>query len=139
MTFDEFVGRPQAIDNKIQHRLLQVERLQARCDRVTAVFSEVRVQKSKENARETALIKLIDAKNGIDVLMDEYDEAVADVRQWLYANMETQTASLLEYRYVDNLRNEEIAAQLHYSTQTIKNKISKAIQQARNTYERGQH
>ena len=135
MTFDEFVGRPQAIDNLIQHRLLQVERLQARCDRVTVTFSEVRVQTSRENTRETALIKLIDAKNSLNALMEEYDEAVTDVQTWLYGNLDAQAASLLEYRYIDNLRNEEIAQQMHYSPHTIKNKISKAVQEARNTYE----
>lgn len=134
MNFDEFVNQPQRIDVRISHQLQVAEKLKDRCESATAVYSEVRVQTSRENHHETWLIKYIDSKKKLTALMEEYDKAVEEVRSWLYDNLPPNEASLLEYRYCDGLLNPEIADLEQKAEQTIKNKMSRYIRKARDIY-----
>lgn len=138
MTFDEFIRRPQTIDNRIQHQLAEAERLRDLCDRVTAIYGGEKVQTTNENRREIWLTKYADSKHKVTELMEQYDDAVGDLKAWLYANMEFTAAATLEYRYCDNMTNKEIAEITGYAEQSVKNKVSKAIRKARELYERGQ-
>lgn len=134
MDFDTFVSQPQIIDTKITHQLQVVERQRSRVESVTAVFSDIRVQTSPENKREIWLTQLIDSKKKLSDLMEEYDRATNEVRSWLYDNLSMDAASLLEFRYCDKLKNSEIAELVHMAEQSVKNKISRTIREARTIY-----
>ncbi len=134
MDFDTFVNQPQIIDIKIQHQLQIIERQRSRVESVTAVFNEIRVQTSQENTREIWLTQYVDSKQKLTDLMEEYDRAVEDIRNWLYDNLSTDAASLLEFRYCDGLKNLEIAELLHMAEQSIKNKMSRSVREARTKY-----
>lgn len=137
MNFDEFMQKPQSINILIQHQLEEAERLKTLCEHATVVYSDVRVQTSYENKHEIWLTKYIDSKQKLTDLIEQHEEAADAVKDWLYLNMSIEDASILQFRYVDGLKNREIAERLHYTEQTVKNKVSKAVRTARAEYEKG--
>lgn len=134
MNFDEFVSQPQKVDTQILHQLQVAERLRSLCESATATFKDVKVQTSPENKREKWLTSYIDAKKTLTDLMEEHDRVTDEVRRWLYDNLPMDGASLLEFRYCDGLKNQEIANTVHMAEQSVKNKISRTIREARSIY-----
>lgn len=137
MNFDEFMQKPQSLNIQIQHQLEEAERLKTLCEHATTVYSDMRVQTSHENKHEIWLTKYIDSKQKLTALIEQHEEAADAVKDWLYQNMSIEDASLLHFRYVDGLKNREIADRLHYTEQTVKNKISKAVRAAKAEYKKG--
>ena len=135
MDFDEFTSQPQTLDTKIAHQLQIAERLRSVCESATAVYCEVgKVQTSPENKREVWLTRYIDSKQELTALLEERERVTEEVRCWLYKNLPIDTASLLEFRYCDGLKNQEIADSVHMELQSVKNKISRCIREARTIY-----
>lgn len=139
-SFDEFVSRIRILDNRIDHHLTRAEKLKSLCDRVTSVWGEEEViSTSKENKRDLRLADLIDSKKALEDLLIQRKEVSEEVRSWLYENLPTEVATMLEYRFIDGLNNMEIAETMHFSYQTIRNRISKHISEARIIYERSNY
>lgn len=134
MTYDEFVQRPQVLNNRILHQIEKAERLQTLCTQATAIYSDLKVQTSHGNKREKWLTAYIDSKDVLTDLMEQQEAAANDLREWLYSNMDVISASMLEFRYCDGLKSDDIADRLHYSPEYMRKKISKAIQTARQVY-----
>lgn len=134
MTFEEFAERPQRLMERIERQVEKVNRLQAACEQTTTIFSDVKVQTSHGNRRETMLIDYIDCKQALDDLTHKYSEAIAEVQTWLYDNMEFADADMLEWRYCNGLKNAEIAEKMHYAEQTVRHRISRAVRIAKDKY-----
>lgn len=135
MNYDQFMSQPKNLGIQIQHQLEEAERLKALCERATTVYSDMGAQTSHENQREKWLVKYIDSKNKVEELIEMQSAAEESVRAWLYQHLELQDSSMLEYRYIDGLTNNEIAERMHYSEQYLKSKISKTIRVSRKIYE----
>ena len=91
---------------------------------------------SSENLREQHLAELIDSKRELADLLNERKRVYEEVRSWLYGNLPLEYASILEYRFIDRLPLGKIADRMGYAEQTIKNKSSMAVKEARLIYER---
>lgn len=134
--FVDFIGQIQVIDDHIDHTLEKAERLSSLCDRVTAIWGDERVQTSRDNLREQRLVELIDSRRELESLLNERKKIYEEVRSWLYGNLPLEYASILEYRFIDRLPLGKIADRMGYAEQTIKNKSSMAVKEARLIYER---
>lgn len=134
--FVDFIGQIQVIDDRIDHHLEKAERLRSLCDRVTTIWSDEVVHMSSENLREQHLAELIDSKRELADLLNERKRVYEEVRSWLYGNLPLEYASILEYRFIDRLPLGKIADRMGYAEQTIKNKSSMAVKEARLIYER---
>ena len=101
MTYHEFINRPRALRIKIEHKIEDVRLKESACMTSTSPLNE-RVQTSTKNTAEASYVRYIDAKNCLVKLMDEYDDAQNEVRDFLYRNLPLDEADLLEWRYIDS-------------------------------------
>ena len=130
MTYYEFVRRPRTLRRRVLHKVEDVRLKEVACMSTTASFKE-RVQTSPVNSTELSYIRYIDAKNELDKLMEDLRVAQDEVREFFYDNLCQDYANLLEWKYIDDKRLQDIAVIEDIAYQTAKNKISKAEKKAR--------
>lgn len=95
----------------------------ARAERVTAVYGGVDKGKSdsRENGTEMLLTLLADSKKEYDDYEQEYMSIRREIENKIKV-LDPITYSIFSYRYLDYLSMEQIAVEMNYSYETIKNK-----------------
>ena len=105
--------------------------------RTTASFGE-RVQTSPSNTQEKNYLRYIDAKNDLNELVDEFEIAQSEVRDFLYGNLSFDDADILEWRYIDGKTPQEIADKYGATYQATWQRIKRANEKAREKYNKGE-
>lgn len=134
MTFEEYVERPQILRNRIQNQIEKIEQLENLCNQTTTILSDVKVQTNHGNKRDKYLADYIDSKKKLNDIMKQYDEAVEDLQTWLYDSLDFEDADLLDWRYCNCLKNEEMAERVGIAYSTQRKRISRANKKARDIY-----
>ena len=133
MTYNEFVKRPNRIRRKISHKIEDVMLKESICMRTTTTLGE-RVQTSHSNTQETSYLRYIDAKNDLNELAMELEEAQTEVRDFFYGNLSYDEADLLEWRYIDGKTPQEIADKMGTTYEATRQRIKRANEKARRKY-----
>ena len=130
VTYDEFMNRPMRLKKKIEHMADDVAFKLEICLKTTTFMGE-RVQTTRGNSMEKSLVEYIEAKKGLDVLIQEYAAAVGEVKDFLYTSLDFDDADLLEWRYISGKSLQEVADILGVAHQTAKNRSVAAEKRAR--------
>ena len=130
MTYYEFVCEPRRLRRRILHKIEDVALKEAACTSITSSLKE-RVQTSPSNTTEISYARYIDAKNELDKLVCELEEAQNRVRDFLYENLSQDYADILEWKYIEDKSIAETAMIVGIAHQTVKNKMSKAEKKAK--------
>ena len=106
--------------------------------RTTSTLGE-RVQTSPSNSQEIAYIRYIDAKNDLNELAAELEAAQTEVRDFFYENLSFDEADLLEWRYIDGKKPQEIADRMGTTYEATRQRIKRANEKARKHYIRREY
>lgn len=119
MTTKEWLSRGRGIDAEIRGIRERIERTRAQMLRITAEYSGERVQSSPGNTQERRIVRCLDYIAELErqeahlwEIRREIAAAVGQVR-------DNARRRLLQYRYLDNLTWEAIAARMSYDTRQV--------------------
>lgn len=135
MTYNEFVGRIEILDFKIDQALDKAERLRSLCDRVTTIWTDVKVQQSNGTKREERLTKLIDSKRELEELLEKREKAEKEITDFFDSALKPEDAAVLTMKYINKRTIKDVAEQMFYTYSGAANRISRADARARAIYE----
>lgn len=107
-TYDRFINEPLLLMQKIEHKTEDVAFKWNLCLNTVQGFSE-RVQTSPSNTADMKVIRYAEADRELNDLQDKYDKACESVRAFLYNNLETHDADVLDWKYCSGKTITEIA------------------------------
>lgn len=128
------MNRPLRLRSRIEHKADDVAFKLEICLKATTALGGERVQTSHDNTTDRNLAEYIDAKNKLEAIMNDYDEAVEQVTDFIYGNLDFRDADLLEWKYINGKTLTEIADIMGIAYQTAKNRSWQAERQLRNKF-----
>lgn len=114
VTAKEYLTQLKNLDNMINAKLLEQERLQALAEKVTMAVSE-KVQVGSSGSTEDTVIKIMELKEEINRDIDRLSDLRNEVRGFINKLENEKYKSILSMYYVSNMTFEKIAENLHYS------------------------
>ena len=133
MTYNQFVNRPMALMQRIEHKAEDVAFKWTLCLNTTQGISE-RVQTSPSNSADLKIIRYAEADKELTELQARYDKACDDVRAFLYGNLDMHDADVLDWRYCNGKSIKEIAEIRNLTYSGAANKLNRAEKRARQKY-----
>lgn len=133
MTYEEFINKPLDLMQKIEHKIEDVQYKWTLCLNTTQGLSE-RVQTSPSNTSDLRVLRYIEANKQLTELQGEYDDACAEVREFLYGTLDMQDADVLDWKYCNGKSITDIAEIRNISYSGAANRISRAEVKARKKY-----
>ena len=133
MTYEEFINKPLDLMQKIEHKIEDVQYKWTLCLNTTQGLSE-RVQTSPSNTSDLRVLRYIEANKQLTELQGEYDDACAEVREFLYGTLDMQDADVLDWKYCNGKSINDIAEIRSISYSGAANRISRAETKARKKY-----
>ena len=129
------MNRPLRLRSRIEHKADDVAFKLEICLKATTALGGERVQTSHGNTTERNLTEYIDARKKLDAIISDYNEAVEEVTDFIYDNLDFKDADLLEWKYINGKTLTEIADIMGMAYQTAKNRSWQAERQLRNKYQ----
>ena len=114
-------------DLKINNLLQEKELWRTRAEKVTTIITGMPHSDSQENARENAIVKMIECGQKIDKIIDDYFDLGVKIRRVIETIEEDDLQALLILRYLNNQTFEQIAVGMDYSWRQIHRMHSKAL------------
>ena len=101
MTAKEFLCRGYRIDQYIESRRGEIERLDSISKNMTAGYGREPVNRSRNvHSGEDAIVNLINARDELNALVNQYLAVKADIRAVIDLVADADCRMLLEYRYL---------------------------------------
>ena len=125
-SYEQFMNRPLLLRSRIEHKAEDVAFKLEVCLKATTALGGERVHTSRDNATELNLAEYIDARKKLDAIINDYNEAVEEVTNFIYANLDFKDADLLEWKYINGKTLTEIADIMGIAYQTAKNRSWRA-------------
>lgn len=120
MTVREYLEQPETLRLEIRRKQARIETLRRLSTRFSAQLSDVRVQSSPDPARMQAfLAEAADEEREVRRLEAERVRALADAALLISALPDDRMARVMELRYLDRCRWEEIADRLECSGSAV--------------------
>ena len=126
MTAKEYLTQLKNLDNLINSKLLEKERLQALAEKVTVATSE-KVQAGSAGGTEDTVIKILELKEEINKDIDRLSDLRDEARGFINKLENEKYKSIISMYYVSNMTFEEIAENLHYSVGAVFSTHRKAV------------
>lgn len=133
-SYDAFMNRPLRLRSRIEHKADDVAFKLDVCLKATSALGGERVQTPRDNSAERNLAEYIDAKEKLEQIIAEYNEAVDEVTHFLYEHLDYKYADLLEWKYVNGKELAEIAEITGIAYQTARHRSSAAERAAREKF-----
>ena len=125
----EFLSQARHIDVRINSKLEELSSLKALAEKVTATYQKDMVDGSRDvHKREGILCKLIDLQNQINSDIDQLVDIKREVREMIESVPFVDGRTVLEMRYINYKKWEEIAVSMHYVLRNVRFIHDKAIQ-----------
>lgn len=115
MTVKEWLNRGYWIDREINALLREQERSLVLATKTTAATDGERVQTSRGNSAEARFINYADYTNLIDERIDELYAIKREIITAINRVGDNTLRQLLIHRYIEFMRWEKIAEEMHYS------------------------
>ena len=113
MTAKEYLSQAYRIDQRINAKLEQAERLRELSRRRTVAYGGERVTHSRNVHRmEDTVVRLIEAERALDREIDAFLDVKQEVRQTISLVADADCRLLLELRYLSMKRWEDIAGEM---------------------------
>ena len=132
--YEDFMNRPLRLRSRIEHKADDVAFKLEICLKATTALGGERVQTSHDNTTERNLAEYIDARKKLDAIIDDYNDAVEQVTDFIYDNLDFKDADLLEWKYINGKTLTEISDIMGIAYQTAKNRSWQAERQLRNKF-----
>jgi len=133
--YEDFMNRPLRLRSRIEHKADDVAFKLEICLKATTALGGERVQTSHDNTTERNLAEYIDARKKLDAIIDDYNDAVEQVTNFIYGNLDFKDADLLEWKYINGKTLTEIADIFGIAYDTAKHRSSAAERRAREKYD----
>ena len=101
MTAKEFLRRGYWIDQHIESKRSEIERLDSLAGSVTTGYGREQVSRTRNvHSGEETIVNLVAAREELNALIDQYLEVKADIRLVIDLVADADCRTLLEYRYL---------------------------------------
>ena len=129
MTAKEFLRRGYRIDQHIESKRSEIERLDALAKSVTVGYGREQVSRSRNvHSSEDAVVNLINARDELHTLVNQYLAVKADIRAVIDLVADADCRMLLEYRYLSLKSWESIMDNMDISRSYMFKLHKKALQ-----------
>ena len=133
MTAKEYLRQLKTLDNVINAKLLEKERIRALATKVTSNLSE-RVQGSGSGGIENIIIKITELESQINADIDRLVDLKAEASQIIDSLPEDRHKTVLSMYYVSNLTFEQIAENTDISSRWVRKIHEKALKKFEKVY-----
>ena len=125
----EYLSQARHADVRINYKLEELSSLKALAEKVTVTYQKDMVDGSRDvHKREGILCKLIDLQNQINSDIDQLVDIKREVREMIESVPFVDGRTVLEMRYINYKKWEEIAVSMHYVLRNVRFIHDKAIQ-----------
>ena len=128
MTAKEYLRQYLDADRAINAKLEQISKLRALATKTTQTLQPDKVQSSNENKTEKIIAKIVDLENEVDAEIDRLVEIKKQVENVIATVPNKAQRTVLERRYIDGERWEEIAVKMHYTYRHVIRLHGRALQ-----------
>ena len=133
MTAKEYLRQLKTLDNVINAKLLEKERMRALATKVTNNLSE-KVQDSGSGGIENAIIKITELERQINADIDKLVDLKAEASQLIDSLLDDKYKTILSMYYISNLTFEQIAENTDMSFRWIHKLHGKALKEFEKNY-----
>ena len=124
----EYLSQARHADVRINNKLEELSSLKALAEKVTVTYQKDMVDGSRDvHKREGILCKLIDLQNQINSDIDQLVDIKREVREMIESVPFVDGRTVLEMRYINYKKWEEIAVSMHYVLRNVRLIHDKAI------------
>ena len=130
-----FLSQGYHIDLRIQNKLDQLESLNSLATKATTAYGNEPVSGSRDvHRREAVICKIVDLQNEINADIDRLVDIKRDVRKMIETVPFTDGRTILEMRYINYRKWEEIAVSMHFVLRNVYYIHDKAIRYLEENY-----
>lgn len=133
MTAKEYLKQLKTLDNMINAKLLERERIRALATKVTSNLSE-RVQGSGSGGIENTVIKITELEIQINADIDKLVDLKAEATQIIDSLEDNKHKAVLSMYYVSNLTFEQVAENTDISSRWVRKIHGKALKKFEEIY-----
>ena len=133
MTAKEYLRQLKTLDNDINAKLLEKERIRALATKVTSNLSE-RVQGSGSGGFENTVIKITELEIQINADIDKLVDLKAEATQIIDSLEDNKHKAILSMYYVSNLTFEQVAENTDISSRWVRKIHGKALKKFEEIY-----
>lgn len=133
MTAKEYLRQLKTLDNVINAKLLEKERIRALATKVTSNLSE-RVQGGGGEGIENAVIKMLELEEQLNVDIDRLVNLKAEARLLIEELADDKHKIVLSMYYVSDMTFEKISEETHYSIGAIHKFYRNALKEFEEVY-----
>lgn len=113
MTARDYLGQAYRLDQRINSKLEQVERLRALARRTTVAFGGERVTHSRNvSAMEDAVLRLMKAEEVLNREIDRFVDIKQEIQQTIDMVADPDCRLLMEFRYLAMKRWSDVAGEM---------------------------
>ena len=125
----EYLSQARHADVRINNKLEELSSLKALAEKVTVTYQKDMVDGSRDvHKREEIICKLIDLQNQINSDIDQLVDIKREVREMIESVPFVDGRTVLEMRYINYKKWEEIAVSMLYVLRNVRFIHDKAIQ-----------
>ena len=125
----EFLSQTYHIDLRINSKLEQLESLNSLAAKATTTFGNEPVSGSRDvHRREMVICKIVDLQNEINDDIDRLVDIKRKVREMIESVPSVEGRTILEMRYINYRKWEEIAVSMHYVLRNVRYIHDRAIE-----------
>ena len=125
----EFLSQAYHIDLRINSKLEQLESLNSLAAKATATFGNEPVSGTRDMQRREAIIcKIVDLEREINDDIDQMVDTKRELRELVESISNVEYRTVLELRYLNFKKWEQIAVAMHYALRTVHYIHDKAIE-----------
>ena len=135
MTAKEYLRQLKTLDNVINAKLLEKERIRALATKVTSNLSE-RVQGGGSGGFENMLVKIDELEKSIEVDVDKLVDLRDEARSLINKLSDNNYKAILSMYYVSNATFEQMAEYMNYSVAGIFKMHGYAISEFNDIYQK---
>lgn len=124
----EFLSQARHADVRINSKLEELYSLKALAEKVTTTYQKDMVDGSRDvHKREEIICKIVDMQNEINADIDQLIDMKRQIKKMIKAVPFVDGRTILEMRYVNLCKWEEIAVGMHYALRSVHYIHDKAI------------
>ena len=125
----EFLSQGYHLDLRINNKLEQLESLNSLAAKATTAFGNEPVSGTRDvHRREAIICKIVDLQNEINADIDRLVDIKRELRKPIESVPDVDLRTVLELRYLNFRKWEQIAVSMHYALRTVHYIHDKAIE-----------
>jgi DNA-directed RNA polymerase specialized sigma subunit len=128
MTAREYLSRAYKIDRRVDAYLDEIQQLRAMAERSTGTYSATRHGGTPQRSKvETALVRIDELERLVNANIDDLVSAKQEIHDAIKRVDKPEERMLLQLRYLNGKKWEEIAVEMNYSWQHTHKIHAKAL------------